>query len=165
MPIATTPNTLSVAQAIAAYGQALTYPGGGTVYSGVSIGEMKDITEKIVVSGSACLEVYANSDDSQHLAFGGKVRDDQSWYLLSLVNMDDAAAAEALIYQVRDALIQPFQAHATLGNAGNVFHSQIKSGSGRFLRVFRNGQWLRAHLIEVQTISEWFVPTPPGVIA
>lgn len=163
--IATGPNTLAVAQAVVAYGQALIYPGGGAVYTAVSIGEMKDVTDQIVTSGNACLEVYANTDDSQHHAFGGKIRDDQSWYLLSLVNMDDAAAAEMLIYQVRDALIQPFQTHATLGNAGNVFHSQIKSGSGRFLRIFRNGQWLRAHLIEIQTISEWVVTTPPGVVA
>lgn len=158
-------NTLTVGQAIVGYMQALTYSGSGSqVYKVVTLGEQKDVTDN-VANGAASLEVYANLDDSQHFAFNGKIRDTQSWFLLSLVNMDDAQAAEALIYQVRDALVVPFQEHATLGNAGTVFNSQLKPNSGKFLKVFRNGQWLRAHLIEIQTKSEWNVSTPPGVIS
>lgn len=164
MPLSTTPSTLAVAQAIQSFCSALTYSGGAPVYHLVQLGGIKDIIDQ-VVGGNACLEIYANEDDSQHHAFGGKIRDEQSWYLLSMVSMDDAAAAEALIYQVRDALVQPFQQHATLGNAGNVFHSQIKPNSGHFVRISRNGQEVRAHLIELQTVSEWVLPTPPGVIA
>lgn len=165
MPIPTMPSTLSVALALVSYAQALTYPSGGPVYSFVALGEIKDVTPYVAASGTACLEVYGNQDDSQHKAFGGKLTDEQSWFLLSLVGLDDAQAAEKLIYQVRDALVQPLQTHATLGNAGNVYHSQVKAGSGKFVRISRDGVWFRAHLIEVFTKSEWFVPTPPGVIA
>lgn len=166
MPSTTAPNTLAVAQAILGYGSTLVYPNTSTlVYTDVQLGEIKDITDQVSASTAACLEIYANKDDSQHFTFGGKIRDDQSWFLLSLVSLDNAQSAEQLIYQVRDAIIAPFQIHATLGNAGSVFHSQIKPNTGRFLKIFRNGQWLRAHLIEIYTIQEWFVPTPPGVIS
>ena len=164
MPSTTSPNTLVIAQAIVAYGKALTYTSGALVYSVVQLGEIKDITDQ-VANGNACLEVYANKDDSQHFTFGGKIRDDQTWFLLSLVSLDDAQRAEEQIYQIRDAIIPPFQVHATLGNAGSIFHSQIRAGSGKFIKIFRNGQWLRAHVIEIMTIQEWFVPTPPGVIS
>lgn len=162
MTLLTAPNSLAVGQAIVNFAQALTYSGGASVYALVQLSEVKDVTD-VVANGNACLEVYANQDDSQHHAFNGRVRDDQSWFLLSLVGLDNAQSAETLILQVRDALIQPFQTHATLGNAGSVFHSQIKPGSGKFLKVFRNGQFLRAHLIEIKTISEWVVT--PGVVS
>lgn len=158
------PQTLAVGNAWVTYGQALAYSGGGTVYVAVTLGEQKDVTD-LVANGKACLEIYANMDDSQHFAFGGKIRDTQSWFLLSLVSLDDAQAAEQLIYNIRDALVLPIQTHATLGNAGNVFHAQVKPNASKFLKVFRNGIWLRAHLLEAQTVSEWLVPTPPGVIA
>jgi len=164
MPAPNFPNTTAVAQAIVGYAQALTYPSGILVYSVVSLGEQKDVTTN-VAGGNASLEVYANRDDSQRHAFGGKIWDEQTWFVLSLVGMDNAQSAELLIYAVRDALVQPFQTHATLGNAGSVFHAQLKGGTGRFLKVLRNGQWLRAHLVEVMTRQEWFVPTPPGVIS
>jgi hypothetical protein len=166
MPGATNyPQTLAVAQAIVAFCTALTNPATNTpIYAQISLGENKDITTA-VANGNACLEVYGNSDDSQHKAFGGKITDEQTWFLLSLVSLDDAQAAEKQIYQVRDAVIQPFQTHATLGNAGSVYHSQIKPKSGKFFKVLRNGQWLRSHVFEVLTRSEWIVTTPPGVIA
>lgn len=160
------PNTPAIANAIVAYMQALTYPNSSTlVYTAVQLGQFKDLTDLIAVSGTACLEVYGNQDDSQHKGFGGKVTDNQSWYLLSLVNLDDAAAAETLILQVRDALVGPIQTHATLGNAGSVYHSQVKLGSGRFMKIPRNNVFYRAHVLEVYTKSEWAVITPPGVIS
>lgn len=158
------PNTLSVAQAIMGFGQALAYTNGSLVYSQVSLGETKDITSYLVNSG-AVLEVYGNLDNSQHKAFGGKVTDEQTWYLLSLVSLDDAQAAEEQIYAIRDALVVPFQTHATLGGVGSVYHAQIRSGGGRFGKIVRNQQWVRSHLIEVLTRQEWFVETPPGVIS
>jgi len=164
VPAPNQPSTIAVAQAIAGFAQSLVYPSGILVYSIVSLGEQKDITTN-VAGGNACLEVYANKDDSQRHAFGGKIWDEQTWFLLSLVGLDNAQAAETLIYAVRDALVQPFQTHATLGNAGSVFHAQLKPGTGRFLKVLRNGQWLRAHLVEVMSRSEWFVITPPGITA
>jgi hypothetical protein len=161
-----TPSTLAIAQAIVTYAQALTYPNSSTlVYTAVTLGQFKDLTSLIAASGTACLEVYGNQDDSQHKGFGGKVTENQSWYLMSLVNLNNAAAAEALIFQVRDALVQPFQTHATLGNAGTVYHAQIKPNSGRFMKVPRNQVFYRTHVIEVYTKSEWAVMTPPGVIS
>jgi len=166
VPGTTAPNTLAIANALVGFCQAVTYPATSTiVYDVVQLGEIKDITDRVSGASSACLEIYAHKDNSQHFTFGGKLRDDQTWFLLSLVNLDNAQNAEQMIYQVRDALIVPFQVHATLGNAGSVYHSQIQPSSGKFLKIFRNGQWLRAHLIEIQTWQEWFVPTPPGVIA
>lgn len=160
------PNTLAIANAIAGFCTPLTYADGVTkVYSLVQLGEIKDVTDRVAASESACLEIYANKDNSQHFTFGGKIRDEQTWFLLSLVSLDNSTNAEQLIYQVRDALIIPFQVHATLGNAGSVYHSQIQPHSGKFLKIMRNGQWLRAHMIEIQTWQEWFVPTPPGVIS
>lgn len=158
--MATAPNTPAIAAAIVAYGQALTFPGGSPVYTKVQPGEIKDITDLVSGSAQACLEIYANLDNSERHAFGGRVWDEQTWFLLSIVNLDNAASAETLIYQVRDALVQPFQKHATLGGAGSVFHAEIKSGSGKFIKIIRNGEWLRAHLIELMTRQEWQVPSP-----
>lgn len=163
MPLLTAPSTLAIGQAIVAYGAALTYSGGARVYKASQLGAIKDVID-LVVGGNACLEVYANLDDSQRKEFGGHIKDQQSWFLMSLVSMDDAQAAEVLIYSVRDALVQPLQQHATLGNAGSVFHSQIKPGSGKFVRAFRNGTELRGHIIEIATVSEWVIPFP-GVIS
>ncbi|GAC1665346.1 MAG: hypothetical protein PVS3B3_36840 [Ktedonobacteraceae bacterium] len=163
MPLLTAPSTLAVANAIVAYGAALTYPSTALVYKLCQLGAIKDIVDQ-VANGAACLEVYANNDDSQRHEFGGRIRDSQSWFLMSLVSMDDAAAGEALIYNVRDALVQPFQQHATLGNAGSVFHAQIKSNTAKFVRVFRNGIELRGHILEIETVSEWQIPAP-GVIS
>lgn len=158
------PDTLSVAQAIVSFAQTLTYPNSSSVYTFVSLGEIKDVTN-YVANGGATLEVYGNLDNSQHKGFGGKVYDEQSWFLLSLVSLDNSQVAEQQIYAIRDALVYPFQEHATLGDVGSVYHSQIKSGSGRFMRVPRNGVYYRAHLIEILTRQEWYVITPPGVIS
>lgn len=164
MPGTTAPNTLAIANAIVGFCQVVTYPSTSTVvYKTVQLGEIKDITDQVTGSSDACLEIYCNKDNSQHFTFNGKLRDEQTWILLSLVNIDNSQNAEQLIYQVRDALIVPFQVHATLGNAGSVYHSQIQPHSGKFMKILRNGQWLRAHMIEIQTWQEWFVPTPPGV--
>jgi hypothetical protein len=159
------PSTLAIANAIVAFAQAITYSGGGLVYSNVSLGETKDLVNSISASGSACLEVYGNLDNSQHKSFGGKITDEQTWFLLSIVNLDNALIAEQTIYNVRDALIVPFQTHATLSNAGSVYHVQIKPGGGKFFKIFRNRVWSKSHVIEVLSRSEWYVTTPPGVTA
>lgn len=166
MPSLNYPNTYAVGSAIVGYCSTLTYPNTSTiVYTSCQLGAIKDVTDLVAGTGTACLEVYARQDDSQHHAFGGKIQDEQSWMLLSLVNMNDSQIAEQLIYAVRDALVIPFQTHATLGDAGSVYYSAIRPKSGMFLKVFRNGQELRGHLIELVTRQEWLVTTPPGVIA
>jgi len=157
--MANAPNTLAVAQALVAFAEALTN-GSSPVYAKVALGEIKDVID-LVANGGACLEIYANADDSQHTAFGGGIWDEQSFDLLSLVSLDDAQAAEELIYACRDALIVPIQQHYELGNAGNVFFSRIRPGSGKFFYIDRNGQWLRAHLIEVFVTSQWQATIAP----
>lgn len=164
MPAPNYPNTPAIASAIVSFAQALTYPDTTLVYKSVHRGKLKDIVD-LVANGAVCLEVYGNLDSSKRHEFGGRMRDEQTWYLLSMVNMDDADAAETLIFRVRDALVQPFQTHATLNDAGSVFHAQIEDGSARFLNVYRNGQEFRAHLMGIMTRQEWMVPTPPGIIS
>jgi hypothetical protein len=157
MPLPTAPDTMAVANAIKGYMESLTYSGGAPVYKIVKVGEIKDITDN-VTNGAACLEIYGGSDDSQPLAFGGTRKDEQSFYLLSMVSLDDAEAAETLIYAVRDALVQPLSVHIRLGDtSGTIFMSGFKPKSGKFLDVPRNGQYLRAHVIELLVSSQWQV--------
>lgn len=158
----TAPNTPAIADAIAAYLQALVYPNSSPVYDYVQVEGIKDITDYIT-NNQACAEVYGNDDDSQHHAFNGVVCDDQSWYILSLCSLDTPQQARQ-IYAIRDALVQPFQQHATLGDVGSVYQAQIKENSGKFLRVYRNGIECRAHLIEITTKQLWQVPYP-GVVS
>ena len=159
------PDTLAAGTAIKNFGIGLTYPNtSNTVYTVVTLGEQKDISDN-TANGNVSLEVYVNSDDSQHKGFGGKVKDTQSWFLLSLVSLDNAQTAEETICQVRDALMVPFQTHATLGDAGSVYHSQIRPNTSKFIKVLRNGLWLRAHVCEIYLYQEWYVVTPPGVVS
>lgn len=160
--MANTPNTPAIMTAIQGYMQSITW-GSGSQFSLVQIEEIKDITTR-VANGGACLEIYGAMDDSQHFTFGGKVKDQQSFMLLALTSKDKLEYAQQ-IYAIRDALIYPFQLHATLGNAGTVFHSQIKPGTGIYLDIKRNQQWLRGYRVQLMTIQEWNVPTPPGVIS
>lgn len=158
----TSPDTKAIGNAIVSYLTTLAYPNTTLVYTLCQLEEIKDVTDQ--VANGACVEVYGNLDRSERRGFGGRIWDYQSWYILSMVSLDTPAQA-ATIYDVRDALVQPFQTHATLGaQVLNLFHAQIKD-NGRFLKVMRNGQWLRAHLIELETKQEWTVAIPPGVVS
>jgi hypothetical protein len=161
--MATAPNTLAIGQAIVSYAQALTYTDTSNVYSLVQLGEIKDATDKIA-GGKAVLEVYANNDGSERRAMGGRIWDEQTWFLLSLVSLVNAQTAEQLIYKVRDQIVVPFQTHATLGNAGSVFHSQLLPKGAKFLKMYRNGQWMRCHLCEIMTRQEWVIASP-GIVS
>lgn len=157
----TQPDTKAIGTAIVTYLTSLSY-GSGTVQL-AQLEEIKDVTD--LVANGACIEVYGNVDGSERRGFGGRIWDSQTWFILSLVSLDTPAQA-ATIYDVRDAIVQAFQPHATLGaQVLNLFHAQFKDGSGRFIKVFRNGQWLRGHLIELETRAEWTVPIPPGVVS
>lgn len=160
--MANSPNTPAIMEAIQTYMQGITW-GSGQSFALVQVEEIKDVTN-LVAGGGACLEIYGTADDSQHHAFGGKVRDEQAFMLMALVSKDTPDYAKQ-IYVIRDALVVPFQTHATLGNAGTVFHSQIKPNTGQYIDVRRNMQWLRGYRVQIKTIQEWVVPTPPGVIA
>jgi hypothetical protein len=156
MPYATAPNTLSIGNAIVSYLSTLTYSDGITlVYKQAQLEAIKDVSD-LVASGGACVEVYGDSDKSERRGFGGRIWDTQTFFILSLCSLDTPQLAEQ-IYQIRDALVQPLQSHATLGTSvSNLFHSQLKDNM-RFMRMVRNGQWMRAHLCELETRSEWIV--------
>jgi hypothetical protein len=157
------PNTDQIADAIVFYLASLTYSDGSTVYKLAQVEAIKDVTD-LVANGGACVEVYANKDKSERRSFGGRIWDTQSWFILSLCSLDTSLLARQ-IHNVRDALVQPFQAHAQLGNiVSNLFHSQLQDDM-QFLRVPRNEVFLRAHLAELITKSEWQVPSPPGVVS
>ena len=69
------------------------------------------------------------------------------------------------VNKARDALVVPFQTHATLGGGiYNLFHAELKSKSGRFGQALRNGQQVKMHMITVLTRSEWQVVSP-GVVS
>ncbi len=159
--MASQPNTPAILDAIQGYMSALTW-GSGQSFALAQIEEIKDITN-LVANGGACLEIYGTDDDSQHKTFGGYVTDEQDWMLLALVSKDTALYARQ-IYAIRDAIVQPIMKHATIGNAGNVYHAQIRPKSGAYLDVRRDEQWLRGYRVKIMTRSEWVVP-PPGVIS
>ena len=158
------PNTHSIGTQIATYLRNLTYNDGITkVYALTSLEAVKDVTD-LVAGGSVCAEVYGDNDVSERRGFGGRIWDTQTWFIVSMCSLDTAAYA-AKIYDVRDALVQPFQTHATLGTSiFNLFHAQLQS-DGKFTRILRNSQFLRAHIVSLQTRQEWYVPTPPGITA
>lgn len=156
MPFGTQPNTLAIGQAIVTYLTALTYPGTSTiVYSLAQLEAIKDVTD-YVANGQICCEVYGDQDQSERRGFGGRIWDTQSWFILSICSLDTPSYAQQ-IYSVRDALVMPFQQHATLGaQVSNLFQSSLKP-NGRFFRVQRSGQWYRAFLCELETKQEWQV--------
>jgi len=165
MPIATAPNTKAIGNAIVSYLAALVIPNTSTpVYKVAQLEVIFDVIGQ-VSDGGAVVEVYGNADDSERRGFGGRVWDEQEWYILSLCSRETGGLA-SYIYDVRDYLVQPFQVHAQLGNiVSNLFHAQLKAKSGRFMTATRDGQILRAHLITLVTRQEWAVPIPPGVVS
>ncbi len=153
--MATSPNTGTIGDAIVSYLASLTFPNSSLVYTLAQLEAIKDVVD-LVANGGACCEVYGDKDGSERRGFGGRIWDSQTWFILSLCSMETPQLARH-IYDVRDALVQPFQQHATLGTqVSNLFHAQL-SPNGRFFRVQRSGQWLRAHLIELETRQEWQV--------
>lgn len=157
------PNTLAIGNQIVSFLTTLTYPGTSTlVYSLAQLESIKDITD-FIANGGVCCEVYGDTDTSERRGFGGRIWDTQSWFILSMCSLDTPELA-AQIYSVRDSLVVPFQTHATLGTqVFNLFQSQLKPGM-KFFRLFRNGDWVRAHLAELETFQEWQI-VPPGVIS
>jgi hypothetical protein len=156
MPFAHYPDTNAIPDAIVAYLSALTYPNtSAQVYTLAQVEAIKNITN-YVANGGVCVEVYGDADTSERRGFGGRIWDTQSWFLLSICSLDNPTYARQ-IYQVRDALVYPFQQHAQLGNqVSNLFQSQLKPNM-KFFRILRNKVWYRAHLAELETRQEWVV--------
>lgn len=170
----TAPGTHAIGNAIVSYLTALTYSDGITrVYTLAQLEQIKDITDKIANNTSGAptppnngvvVEVYCNLDKSERRGFGGRIWDTQTWFILSMCSLDTPAHA-AQIMDVRDALVQPFQVHAQLGNAvSNLFQSQLLE-TAKFGKIYRNGQEIKMYLTELETKQEWVVPTPPGITA
>lgn len=156
MPFATNRNTLAVGQAIVSYMSALVYPNTSTtVFTLAQLEAIKDIVD-LTANGGVCCEVYGDLDTDERRGFGGRMRTTQTWFILCLCPLDTAAHAQQ-IYPVSDAVVYPFQQHATLGaQVFNLFQSQLKS-NGKFFRVQRSGQWLRTYLAELETKQEWAI--------
>ncbi len=154
MPGTANANTLLIGQQIASYMSALVYPGTSTVvYTLAQLEAIKDVID-LTASGGVCCEVYGDTDDSERKGFGGRIWDIQTWFILSLCALDTPAHAQQ-IYNVRDAVVLPFQSHATLGGSvSNLFQVMLKPNM-KFFRVQRSGQWLRAHLAILETRQEW----------
>ncbi len=151
--------TKALGQAIANYAAALTKPDTTAVYRVAQL-ELIDDVLNTVSDGGAVLEVYGNLDGEERHGFGGagRMRAVQTWYLLSMCSLETAALA-FYIYDVSDYLMVPFETHVVLGNATmGLYQAQLKPNSGRFYRVQRNGVWLKAHLCEIETQSEWAIP-------
>lgn len=154
---ATYPDTDAIADAIVSFLSALVYPNTSTpVYTLAQVEALKDVTD-LVANGGVCCEVYGDTDDSEERGYGGRIWDNQSWFILSLCALDTPTHARQ-IYKARDALVYPFQQHATLGGTvSNLFQSRLKRNSGKFFRVQRSGQWLRAYLVQLETKQEWVI--------
>ena len=151
----TTPNTLAVGQQVVALLAALTNPDTTPVYAQVSLEAIKDVVD-VTANGAACCEVYGDSDTSDRRRFGGVIYDVQTWYILSICQLDTPEHAQK-IYSVRDALVVPFQAHAQLASVpSNVFFAELQPNM-KFFRVQRSGQWYRAHLAILETRQQWIV--------
>jgi len=164
MPATLAPNTLAVGDALVAYLAALRYPDTTLVYKVAQMELIMDVVGQIS-DGGVVVEVYGNADDSERRGFGGRIWDEQDWYVLSMCSLETPTLARQ-IYKARDQLVIPLQTHALLGGGvSNLFHAEFKPKSGRFWQVVRNGQNVKAHLITVTTRQEWTVVTPPGVIS
>ncbi len=157
MPYATNADTLAIGQAVVSFLANLLYPGTSTVvYNQAQLEAIKDVVDQ-TANGGICCEVYGDLDTSERRGFGGRIWDEQSWFILSLCSLDTPVLAQQ-IYTVRDALVLPFQQHATLSDqVANVFQVQLNP-TMKFFRVQRNGVWLRAHLATLTTKQEWVIP-------
>ncbi len=156
MSYVTIPNTLDIGETIVSYLSALTLPGTSNLtYTLAQLEAIKDVID-LTSNGGICCEVYGDLDTSDRRGFGGRIWDTQSWFVLSLCSLDTPALAKQ-IYLARDALVYPFQQHATLGDqVTNLFQAQLQPNM-KFFRVQRNGTWLRAHLCQLETKQEWVV--------
>lgn len=155
MPATTAPNTKAIGQQIVSFLSNLTYPDTTPVYTLAKLESIKDITS-YVTNGGVCVEVYGDTDTSERRGFGGRMWDEQTWFILSICSLDSDVSA-AKIYDARDQLVQPFQQHATLGTqVFNLFHSQLQPNM-RFGRMQRNGVFYRSHLAILLTKQEWIV--------
>lgn len=160
------PNTMATGNAIVAYLTALVYPNTSTpVYKLAQLDQIKDVID-LVAGGTtpffnACVEVYADIDSSVPATFGGGIWDEQTWVILSMCSLQTVPQATQ-IYTIRDALVQPFGQHYQLGNTvPGIFWSRLKPESGRFARILRNGQYVQAHLIELDTRLAWQTALQP----
>lgn len=155
-------STKATGQAIANYLAALTYSGGGAVYTLAQLEQINNVVSQIQTAPGACAEVYCNLDANCTKTFGGGKWDEQTWLILSMTSLDTPATA-AQIYDVRDALVSAIANHTVLGGTiPGLFFAQWKQPeSGRFLRIKRNEQEVQAHIIELETKVAWTATLVP----
>lgn len=150
------PDTVDVATQIAVYLTGLLDTNSNPIYTAGQIGEYKSLALLLPANGANVIfEVYGNMDDSQRYTLGGKMKDHQSFFILSLLDKTNGNAAELQIMRVRDAIMPIFAKHAQLGAVGNILVAKYKSGTGRFVNVSRAAKEYRGHVFEVEVKTEW----------
>jgi hypothetical protein len=159
--MATAPSSKATGQAIVTFLQGLTYPNTSIpIYQVVQLEQIKDVIA-IVGGGGVCGEVYGYTGSSDHKAFGGTMWKEQSWHILSLCSLDSPTLAQT-IYDVSDAFEALLGSRFELGaTIDGLFYSAFVAGSGRHTRIQRNGQYVRAYLVEAITRQQYQVTLNP----
>ena len=159
--MATQASSKATGQAIVTYLQGLINPNtSAALYNTVQLEAIKDVIA-LTATGGICAEVYGHTGSSDHKAFGGVMWKEQTWLILSMCSVDTPTLAQQ-IYDASDlfeALLGTrFQLGATIDG---LFYSAFVAGSGKHMRLDRNGQYLRAYQVEVLTRQQYTVTLTP----
>lgn len=159
--MATQPSSKATGQAIVTFLQNLNYPSTSTpVYQMVQLEAIKDVLA-ITSGGGVCAEVYGYVGSSDHKAFGGVMWKEQTWHVLSLCSLDTPLLAQQ-IYDVSDTVEALIGSRFELGGSiDGLFQASFVANSGRHTRIQRNGQYVRAYLVEVLTRQQYQVTLNP----
>lgn len=159
----TAANTYGLAQAIhdlvaGSLYQAIPLQGGVSPgYKTIHIGALKDYTDDW-----PCLEIEATQDQTTRHALGGKIRDETTFLLRSVVLYSgyESGVAEYNIAALRDALTVLLHQHATLQAADGVVRAALEPRM-RFGYLLRNGQFWRVHECLVHVSYDYTVTVVP----
>jgi flagellin-like hook-associated protein FlgL len=152
-----TGNTLGVAQAIQALARTAQVNGVNAFQaSSVVIGRFKDCTNVV-----PCVEITAESDDTERYAYGGRINDGETFLLEVTYNNDNSQSTEQTIYQARDSIVSIFHTYAKLNSTPGVEQSHIVKGSGKWGYTYRNGQWWRCWQMKLHVRYEYSVVIQP----
>lgn len=159
--MATQPSSKAIGQTIVSYLQNLNYPNTSMpVYQLVQLEQIKDVIATIS-QGGVCAEVYGSTGSSDHKAFGGTMWKEQNWHILSLCSLDTPQLAQQM-YDVSDTFEPLLGTHFELGGTiDGLFYSAFVAGSGKHMRIERNGQDVRAYQIELLTRQQYQVALTP----
>ena len=126
-------------------------------YANIIIGGLKDYTDAMPVG-----VVFAERGSSKRYTLGrsAKIHDETQFAIASAVNYDNAAAAEILIYSIRDEVTFLFEQSATLNTPG-VIISEIMPDSEHYSFAQINGARCRFHEFLLRVVYEYTLPLGP----